>query len=82
MKYYFLFLFFFSWQADTLGRQLSESEAVVVELRCRIAELEKSDKEALARLCKIRELEAEVQASNRRVVSLSLSPAPPPFFPP
>ena len=44
---------------DTLAAP-SESQETLVALRKRIAELEKADKEALARLCRIRELEAEV----------------------
>ena len=54
-------------KADTLEKQLSESQATVGELRNRIVELEKADKEGLARLCRIRELEADCQATRQRV---------------
>ena len=54
-------------KADALEKQLSESQATVGELRNRIVELEKADKESLARLCRIRELEAECQTTRQRV---------------
>jgi len=54
-------------KAEALEKQLSESQATVGELRNRIAELEKADKEGLARLCRIRELEADCQTTRQRV---------------
>jgi len=56
-------------KADVLGSQLTESETRMEELRKRVAELEKAAREALARLCKIGELEAQLRSQEKLVIS-------------